>query len=265
MKIYTVNAFTDTPFSGNPAGVCILNEELTEEGYLKIASEINYPETAFVLEKDATYQLRWFTPTQEVDLCGHATLATAKVLYDIHNLTAPKIHFHTKSGILSVSKNQTDLMLDFPLYTTTPFEIPNTYKQIFASEIVDSHESADWCILEFKDEHEIQSFVPNMEVLSNQPHKVFVITAKSNTNTYDIVSRVFGPAIGIPEDPVTGSAHCYLAYYWSQKLNLKTIRAFQASRRTGNMICEIIDNNRVLLKGSALIMGEIQQNWKAYL
>jgi PhzF family phenazine biosynthesis protein len=264
MKIFTVDAFTDKPFTGNPAGVCILDEIINDALMLKIASEINYSETAFVIANkfNERFSLRWFTPTEEVDLCGHATLATAKILYNIGLVDKnQKIEFETRSGILTSKLIGDKIELDFPSKRITPSSSDEIIELFVNAKPKFVGKESIWCLIEVEDENAVWSIKPNFELLKTHEQKVFIVTAKSSDSEYDFVSRCFGPAVGINEDPVTGSAHCYLATYWGNILNENILTGFQVSERTGTIECELKPDNRVLLRGAALVMSEIKQTW----
>lgn len=263
MRLFTVDAFTNIPFKGNPAGVCVLDAPLkTETDYIKIAAEINYAETAFVYPKGENFHLRWFTPTTEVELCGHATLATAKIIFEKYNYTATTIYFETLSGILSVKKEGDLLVMNFPMETTKKVInlspeihsfINQTPKAVFKNK--------QWRIIHLNNEDAVVNFIPNLSLISKKPLLV-VITALSSSNKYDFVSRVFAPYFGISEDPVTGSAHCYLAEYWSKQLHKNNLIGHQVSKRTGTVYCEVLSQNSVLLKGNAIVMSELKVEWE---
>ncbi|AUS05713.1 PhzF family phenazine biosynthesis protein [Pseudotamlana carrageenivorans] len=262
MRLFTVDAFTDTPFCGNPAGVCILERALSNKDYLKIAQEVNLSETAFVVPKGETFLLRWFTPKNEVDLCGHATLATAKILFDKLQMPNKVLEFETKSGILKVEKKDTVLQMNFPLGQLKPLQESDVILEKFLNEKpLSINVDKDWCVLELADEDHVKNFKPDFSLLRSHHKKIVVITAKSKQEHHDFVSRVFGPAIGIDEDPVTGSAHCYLASFWAGKLNKSTLVGYQASKRGGVVHYEITDNQRVLLRGDCVIMSEMLIDW----
>lgn len=263
MRLFTVDSFTSEPFKGNPAGVCVLDKELSNESYLKIANEINYAETAFVIKKDKDYNLRWFTPKEEVDLCGHATLATAKVLFDIYKVDPVEIlKFNTRSGLLTVKKSNEFLEMDFPASHINESNSDEIIDQFLEQKPAFVGIDNSWCLIELNNDQEVINLNPDLGLLEKHQQKIFIITAQSSNKKYDFISRVFAPAIGIVEDPVTGSAHCYLATYWSEKLNKTQLKAFQASERTGELTCELLNNNRVLLKGQAVIMAELKVFWK---
>lgn len=262
MRLYTVDSFTSEPFKGNPAGVCILEKELSDSNYLMIARELNYAETAFVVKDQDGYNLRWFTPKEEVDLCGHATLATAKVLFDIYKVNpADILKFNTRSGLLTVKKENEFLEMDFPASSITQHKSDEILEQFVEQKPAFVGIDNSWCLIELSDDQDVINLNPDLGLLEKHQQKLFIITAKSSNEKYDFVSRVFAPAIGITEDPVTGSAHCYLATYWSKKLNKTKLTAFQASERTGELTCTLLDD-RVLLKGQAVIMSELEIFWK---
>lgn len=258
MRLFTVDAFTDTPFKGNQAAVCVLEKALPVEDYFNIAQEMNLAETAFVYPENGIYRLRWFTPTSEVDLCGHATLATAKILFDKYDVKKRILEFETKSGLLKVEKNKEELIMDFPLGNLTSFNEKDDIIESFLNEKpLAIYEHNDWCVVQLNNESSVFNLKPNFNLLLKHYKKMFVFTAKSNSKEYDFVSRFFGPALGVNEDSVTGSAHCYLANLWSKNLNKKSLIAYQASKRGGVVSCELIGNNRVLLKGNCVIMSEV--------
>lgn len=263
MKIFTVDSFTSEPFKGNPAGVCVLDRALSDESYLKIAAEINYAETAFVIKSESGFNLRWFTPTIEVDLCGHATLATAKVLFDKYDYPKEEISFFTRSGELKVKKIEGGLLeMNFPYKLTAPVKIDGLLTDFVKDEVLYSGEEGIWSLVEVQDEEKLKRLDPDLSLLKKHHQKVFIITAKSTLEGVDFVSRLFAPDMGIDEDPVTGAAHCYLAGYWNSKLNKNPTRAKQISYRTGELECEIISDDRVLLRGDAIIMAELQVSWE---
>ena len=262
MRLFTVDAFTNVPFKGNPAAVCVLEKPLTEAAYMDIAQEMNLSETAFVYEENGQYQLRWFTPTQEIDLCGHATLATAKILFDKFSVTKDVLEFHTKSGMLTVKKRGNQLEMDFPLGKTQPEDSNNALLEAFLGEKpITVNSDKDWCLVEVSHSDSVRDLKPQFELLIKHPKKKFIITAKSSEKEYDFVSRMFAPDFGIDEDPVTGSAHCYLANYWSEKLSKNILIGYQASKRGGVVNCEISGNDRVLLRGDCVIMAELLVEW----
>ena len=263
MRIFTVDSFTNKAFKGNPAAVCVLEEGLTDAKYLDIAQEMNLSETAFVYLEDGNYQLKWFTPTTEVDLCGHATLAAAKILFEKYAVKQDVIEFFTKSGALTVRKSDDGkLEMNFPKGALTSLEGNDEILEAFLNEKpIAISVDKDWCLVELSDESSIINLKPKANLLLAHESKLFIITAKSSNSEHDFISRFFAPAMGIDEDPVTGSAHCYLANYWSGKLSKNTLIGYQASKRGGVVVCEILNNDRVLLRGDCVIMAELLMEW----
>jgi len=260
LPIYTVDAFTDKPFSGNPAAVCILQEMIPESLMQKIAFEMNLSETAFVLKQDDEYSLRWFTPKAEVDLCGHATLASAHIMWQkgITDLDKP-INFHTRSGLLSAEYYKGEIGLNFPAIDQKQIDYPK--------ELVDSIGGAmpryvgmtKWnYLIELEDENAVRRVVPKFDVMLALPGWGTIITAKAFMDGYDFVSRFFAPEKGVPEDPVTGIAHCALGPYWQKRLGKDKFKAYQASPRGGTVGVSVV-GDRVLLTGHAVsvLEGEI--------
>jgi PhzF family phenazine biosynthesis protein len=262
MRTFIVDAFTDKPYSGNPAGVCILDDELSDNMMIKIAREINHSETAFLLRQNNTYSLRWFTPKTEVNLCGHATLATAHILYEtgLHG-TDKRIEFDTKSGMLKASIVNEMIELDFPQLFVDKCESNEIIEKAFDIRPTYIGKNDKRYLIEIDRVEKLKEIKPDFQLLQKSDRGGFMITARSH-DQYDFYSRFFAPGVGINEDPVTGSAHCYLAPYWSKKLHKLKMLAFQASERTGIMECEIADNNRVLLRGNAVTMNEMKMGWK---
>jgi len=261
VRLFIVDAFTDRPFKGNPAGVCILDHELTDPEYLQIAEELNQAETAFLLKKSDEFQLRWFTPRTEVDLCGHATLATAKILFDKYSFDKDVITFNTRSGALKVRKLDGKLELNFPVGNIVQIQEDRGIEQIFNTKPLMIGVDKQWYLIELESEESVRNFFPDIELLKRLDGE-FIITAKSSTNDYDFVSRFFAPSIGINEDYVTGSAHCYLAKYWNNKLKKNPTLGYQASSRGGFVECELVENDRVLLRGQCVIMSELKIEWE---
>ncbi len=262
MRLFTVDSFTNVPFKGNPAAVCVLEQPLSEKQYINIAQEMNLAETAFVYLEDGQYQLRWFTPQVEVDLCGHATLATAKILFEKYKVEKDLLEFKTKSGILTVKQKGDLLEMNFPIGKVTKSHTRDRLiEEAFGIEPISISIDKDWCLIEFENETQLKSVTPDFNKLLKHSKVNFIATAKSNDTHLDFVSRFFAPAIGINEDPVTGSAHCYLADYWSDKLTKNTIIGYQASKRGGGVECEVIENDRVLLRGDCVVMAELLVEW----
>lgn len=257
IKQYQVDAFASRAFEGNPAAVCPLHSWLDDGLMQSIAEENNLSETAFFVPSAQGYQLRWFTPAKEVDLCGHATLATAHVIFEILGYTKPRITFATRSGELTVSKKGKQLQMDFPACPPTPREIPEILAKALGQRPVEVLAADDY-IAVFNNEATVRSIKPDMFLLSQLDLRCVVITAPGTQ--VDFVSRCFGPKYGIPEDPVTGSAHCELAPYWANKLGKNILTARQVSKRGGNLTCEL-QADRVLLTGNAITVMETEMNF----
>jgi len=260
IKIYQVDAFTDKLFSGNPAAVCILDAWLSDELMHAIGNENNLAETAFVVPNGQDFEIRWFTPTVEVDLCGHATLASAFVLFNILKYPNPVIKFHSlRNGYLSVEKKDTMLFLDFP---TDKLEIITNEQQLAEIEKCIGFKpmelykgKTDYMAL-IDSENLLQNLQPDFAAVGKLPARGLIVTAKGEQ--VDFVSRFFGPQSGIDEDPVTGSAHTTLLPFWAKKLNKNKLTARQISKRGGVLTCELKDD-RCIIGGEArlYLTGEI--------
>lgn len=250
MRIYQADAFTDCLFKGNPAAICILEEDYDDVVLQSIAMEMNLSETAFIKQVSHNeFNLRWFTPKVEVSLCGHATLASAHILWE--NKIVEKnniISFNTLSGNLIAKKKDDWIELDFPKGNLEKSNGDEFLLNAFSILPQNIYEDDIVYLLEFNDEKEISLLDPDFNVLKKARKEEIIVTSKSNSVKYDFVSRFFGPAIGVNEDPVTGSAHCYLAPYWIKKLNKDEVLGFQFSNRTGYVKCRLKEN-RVILQG----------------
>ncbi|NLK37914.1 MAG: PhzF family phenazine biosynthesis protein [Epulopiscium sp.] len=256
MKYYVVDAFTEEVFGGNPAGVCVLTESLSQEKMQKIASENNLSETAFVQQKDGYYDLKWFTPVSEIDLCGHATLATAFVISNFVELDAQRMEFHTLSGKLVVEKKKDLLEMDFPSRMPQKRGELDMMAEILGVMPKEVYLSRDWVVL-LESEEEVRGLTPDFTKMRELKEGLGVIvTAKGNTA--DFVSRCFYPEMGVPEDPVTGSAHSNLIPFWAQKLGKEELLAYQLSARGGVLYCKNC-GERVKISGKAVLymIGEI--------
>ena len=247
LPIYQIDAFSSEVFKGNPAAVCPLPEWLPTETMQSIAAENNLSETAFFVPKGDNYSIRWFTPVNEVKLCGHATLGSAYVLFNILGYENDTIRFDSKSGILKVTKQDDWLTLDFPKQPPVPCDTPLELIAAFKMEPIECMVSEDH-IAVFENETDIETANPNYEQLKKLDSRGVIITAKSMR--YDFVARFFAPKYGVPEDPVTGSAYTQLAPYWASKLGSKKFKAKQVSSRGGEVYCEIV-GDRVLISGKA--------------
>jgi PhzF family phenazine biosynthesis protein len=248
LPLYQIDAFSSDVFKGNPAAVCPLSEWLPAETMQSIASENNLSETAFFIPKGGDYSIRWFTPASEVDLCGHATLGSAYVLFNILGYENDAIQFDSRSGILKVTKQDDWLTLDFPIQPPVPCDTPSELIAAFNVEPIECMVSEDH-IAVFQNETDIEIANPNYEQLKKLDSRGVIITAKSMR--YDFVARFFAPKLGVPEDPVTGSAYTQLAPYWASKLGPKKFKAKQMSLRGGEVYCEIV-GDRVLISGKAV-------------
>jgi len=257
-KVFTVDAFTDKPFSGNPAGVCILSEERDELWMQSFAREMNLSETAFLKESDNGYSLRWFTPKVEVDLCGHATLASAHILFERSYLRREEqARFHTKSGLLTATSKESWIELDFPKQPVTPSPPPSGLIESLGVRPKFVGKNALYYIVEVDSEEIVRSLKPNFGQLASVPVNGVAVTSKATTPDFDFVSRFFAPAFGINEDPVTGSSHCGLGPFWEERLHKSELTAYQASAR-GGVIYVRVASNRVFLGGRAItiLQGE---------
>ena len=255
MKYYIVDAFTDTLFKGNPAGVCVLEDELDVATMQNIAAENNLSETAFVYKNGTNYSLRWFTPVTEIDLCGHATLGTAYVISTFVDTTTDVMKFETKSGILTVTKEDDLYTLDFPVSEIRQCDITDMMEQAIGCKVKDAYISRD-LMLVLDSETDVLKVNPDISLIKKIAKHGVIVTAKGDTA--DFVSRVFAPNVGIDEDPVTGSIHTMLIPYWAKKLNKKSMVAQQLSKRGGTLYCEDC-GDRVKIAGKAVLYlkGEI--------
>lgn len=256
LPIYQVDAFAKKAFEGNPAAICPLDTWLPDDVLLSIAEENNLSETAFYIPTDKGFHIRWFTPTTEVDLCGHATLAAAFVIFSEFNYKQDQIIFESKSGPLTVARDKTLLVMDFPAQAPVICELPSEIKQAFSAKPIEVLKSEDYIIV-VDNENDVLTAKPNLSLLNNIDLRGVIITARSNS--YDFVSRFFAPKFGINEDPVTGSAHTQLVPYWAKLLNKNNLHAKQLSGRGGELFCENL-GNRVTISGYAVkyLQGEIE-------
>jgi len=255
LPVYHINAFASELLKGNPAAVCPLEEWLSDDIMQKIAFENNLSETAFFVPKNSGFHIRWFSPTNEVDLCGHATLASAYVLFNILDYNQNIIEFDSKSGLLKVIKDDDNLILNFPAQAPTPCDTPQEIINALNITPIECLKSQDLIVV-LNDENDVQNVDPDFEELKKIDLRGVIVTAQSKT--CDFVARYFFPGIGIQEDPVTGSAYTQLAPYWASKLGKNLFHAKQLSARGGELICELF-NDRVLISGKAVkyMEGEI--------
>ncbi|MBK9727032.1 MAG: PhzF family phenazine biosynthesis protein [Saprospiraceae bacterium] len=262
IRIFQVDAFADRLFSGNPAAICILDKWLSDGLMQSIANENNLAETAFVVPYERNFEIRWFTPTVEVDLCGHATLASAFVLFNIFNHPDSVIRFHSpRSGFLSVEKKDDILYLDFPSDTLEPIsELKDVLiEKCIGIKPLELYKGKTDYIALIDNEISLQHLQPDLEEIAKLKARGLIVTAKGNT--VDFVSRFFAPQSGINEDPVTGSAHTSLTPIWAKKLNKNKMIAKQLSIRGGQLLCEF-NNERCIIGGKArlYLTGEINLN-----
>lgn len=246
MKLMTVDAFTDRPFRGNPAAVCFLDREREPAWMQAIAAEMNLSETAFLLPRGDDWSLRWFTPKVEVDLCGHATLASA------HAIGAPRVRFHTKSGALTATRSGDWIELDFPALPPAPMDPPPGLLDALGVRAVHVARSRFDYLVEI--EGDVRAVRPDFDAISKLPVRGVIVTGPGR----DFVSRFFAPAAGVDEDPVTGSAHCVLAPYWGAKLGKTEMVGEQLSHR-GGIVRVRLEGDRVILGGQAVTVcrGEL--------
>ncbi|WP_405411303.1 PhzF family phenazine biosynthesis protein [Maribacter sp. Asnod1-A12] len=258
-KIYQIDAFTSKLFGGNPAAVCILESWLETDLMQQIAAENNLAETAFAVKNTNHYELRWFTPEIEVDLCGHATLATAFVIFNYYGYKENTLRFISpRSGELLVQKSESGLLtMNFPTDDLTAVSEQTNISKAIGKQPVETFKGKTDYMLIYESQAEIEAIVPNFHLLNELDCRGVIITAKGNE--VDFVSRFFAPQCGIPEDPVTGSAHTTLTPYWSEKLNKKTLSAKQLSERGGDIQCEYL-GDRVKISGNGVcyLIGEIE-------
>lgn len=249
IEIYQVDAFTDNIFGGNPAAVCPLDSWISEKLMQQIAMENNLSETAFFVKKGSEYEIRWFTPSKEVDLCGHATLAGAFVIFHFKDIELKKIHFYSsRSGKLSVEKADDILTLNFPVDISQKVEFLNEFTQCFDIQPIEALKGKRNYMLVYENETQIKNIKPDFDFISKLNSDGVIVTAKGDS--VDFVSRYFCPKFGISEDPVTGSAHTSLTPYWAHRLNKKELTARQISKRQGNLKCTLLDD-RVAISGKA--------------
>lgn len=257
--VVVVDAFTDQPFAGNPAAVCVLPEERPERWMQQVAREMNHAETAFLLKRADAWALRWFTPTLEVDLCGHATLASAHVLWETGVLGAAETaRFRTRSGVLTATRSGAWIELDFPALENEYADAHPDLREALGVTPVEVMRSRFDYLVELDSEATVRKLVPSLALIATMGVRGVIVTAPATTPGFDFVSRFFAPAAGVPEDPVTGSAHCALGPYWGDKLGKRELLAYQASAR-GGVVRVTVKGDRVLLGGQAVTVmrGEL--------
>ena len=249
-RIVQVDAFTSKPFAGNPAAVCVLPAAPNEEWMRDVAREMNLSETAFLHPENGGYRLRWLTPTVEVDLCGHATLASAHVLWEDGHIPADaEARFHTRSGLLTCKRTGGWIEMNFPVKLAEPAQAPSQLADALGAEFLYTGRNQFDYLVEVADETTLRSLNPNHLLLRQLPVRGVIVTARGTE--YDFVSRFFAPGSGIDEDPVTGSAHSALAPFWSKRLNKTEMTGFQASAR-GGVVKVRLEGDRVYMSGQAV-------------
>lgn len=252
MKQYIVDAFTDKPFHGNPAAVCVMDRWLSDATMQAIAAENNLAETAFLVKEGDRYRIRWFTPMTEEELCGHATLAASFVLLSFFEPDADEVRYTSISGDLSVRRKGDRFELNFPTYELREIPVTDEMTRAYGVRPERAILGLDLnCV--FRDEETVRNLTPDYDLLKRLPGRIWNATARGRE--YDCVSRSFTPEITVPEDPVCGSAHCQIADFWSKTLGKRVIRAYQASARGGELECEILGNGRIALRGKAVLFA----------
>jgi len=252
MKQYIVDAFTDRPFAGNPAAVCVMDAWPAEDSMKKLARENNLSETAFLVREEGGWRLRWFTPGTEVELCGHATLASSFVVLNYYDTDSSSVVFHTVSGELTVTREDGCFEMDLPTYALKEIPVTDAMEQAFGVRPIRAVLGLDLICL-FENEEQVRTMRPDQGLLEQIPGRIQNATARGSET--DCVSRSFCPKLSIPEDPVCGSAHCQIADFWSGELGKKEIRAYQASERGGYLRCVVKGGGRVSVSGPAALVA----------
>lgn len=259
IPIFQVDAFTDCPFAGNPGAVCILPGPRDDAWHQAVAAEMNLSETAFLTKEANCFRLRWFTPKVEVALCGHATLASAHVLFQ-EGLARPDetIRFHTQSGVLTARRNGDEIELDFPLEPDQPIDAPANLGKALGVPLKYVGKNRFDYLVEVDSEAMLRKMTPDFRLLATVTQRGVIVTSRSSEPRFDFVSRFFAPGVGIDEDPVTGSAHCCLGAYWRRQLGKTEFLAYQASAR-GGVVRVRVDDKRAYLGGKAVtvLKGEL--------
>lgn len=267
IETYIVDSFTNKPFKGNPAGVCVLHQKITDGQMQSIAKELGLSETAFITKigEPNKYAIRYFSPKMEIPLCGHATLASSKVLFEV-NPTMTDIHFKNIQGLdLMIKKSKEKIEMEFPVYNTIPQSAPNELLKALGIEKITNSEfnkETNILLIEIENCQLLNNLSPNFEKLKTSHNSIngVLVTALSDQSDYDFESRYFWPWSGTNEDPVTGGTHTFLAKYWATRLNKNKMNSFQCSERSGFMEVELISNNKLIIKSEAQVVlkGELQ-------
>lgn len=256
MTIYQVDAFNNQIFKGNPAAVCPLTTWISTQLMQSIAEENNLSETVFFVRNGTLFEIKWFTPTCEIDLCGHATLAAAHIIFTELNYSEKVLEFNSKSGKLTVEKNEDWYTLNFPSEEINEIETPSILEKALNISILKTYKGKWKLLVELKNEADVANLAPNFSLLSKLESNGIIVTSKGDN--VDFVSRFFAPKLNINEDPVTGSAHTLLIPFWAKKLNKTTLNAIQLSKRVGILKCKYL-NERVEMSGQAItyLKGEL--------
>jgi PhzF family phenazine biosynthesis protein len=259
--IYQIDAFTDKPFAGNPAGVCLLPEPAEASWMQNVAREMNLSETAFLIRQPDGFDLRWFTPAAEVRLCGHATLASAHMLWQT-GVLAPteQARFHTLSGLLTAWQRADWIEMDFPARPPKTVPAPAGLAEALGAVFTFVGRDTDDYLVELESEAAVRTLKPDISALAKLPVRGTIVTAPASDTRFDFVSRFFAPAVGVIEDPVTGSAHCCLTPYWADKLGKTEMTAYQASAR-GGIVHVCMAGARILLSGQAVNVMKCELIW----
>ncbi len=252
MKQYIVDAFTAKPFAGNPAAVCVIESWPPETSMMKLAMENNLSETAFIVKEETGYHLRWFTPGTEVELCGHATLASAYVILNHYEPQSDVVKFNTLSGELTVCRKGNLYEMNFPTYELREIPVTDAMEKAFGVRPIKAVLGLD-LVCVFDSEETVRNMTPNQELLAGIEGRIQNATARGKKT--DCVSRSFCPKLSIAEDPVCGSAHCQIAAYWANELQKNEIYAYQASKRGGYLHCALQDNGRITISGEAALIA----------
>ncbi len=252
LDLWLIDAFTDRPFAGNPAGVCLLDDPRSDEWMRQVAAEMNQAETAFLERRRDGYGLRWFTPEVEMNLCGHATLASAHYLWERRHLDpAAEARFHTRSGLLGAERDGDWIVLDFPSTRATPSDPPPYLLDALKAPNAEVLANGTDYVVVLPSAGKVRDLKPDLRLLSAIEMRGVIVTAPSDQDGIDFISRFFGPGVGVDEDSVTGSAHCTLAPYWGERLKLTSMTGYQASRRGGFVRVELA-GDRVRMAGRAV-------------
>lgn len=254
MRQYVVDAFADHLFEGNPAAVCLPERELSEKLMMSITLENALPETAFAVPEGDKWRLRWFTPSGEINLCGHATLAAAHVITHFLSPEAETLCFDTLSGLLTVLRRDDLYEMDFPAYTLKRLEVTDEIAEALGARPSEVWRARDLLCV-FEDPREVLEMKPDLERVGKLKGALMQVTAPGTGTEYDCISRTFGPKMNLPEDPVCGSGHCHIVPYWAQRLGKQSLTARQASPRGGTLYCRQ-EGERVILAGRAVLYSQ---------